>query len=211
MRSSRAGRDMPRSVTRSHPVQGRYLLRPLARAVERTFQRNIQESLKTSGCQRTASRALRIGDGYIGCSGLAGLTPTHERPSVVCGANISAPWSVVMKLSFGLAISTAVVAVVVGCAGVKQSQSGSGSGGGGAASGKGGGSGGRVIDAGSIDLPGSITTTCGNGKLDPGEQCDDGNTVGEMAVRRSVRSRRGGPARPPASRVCGMRCAETAS
>jgi fibro-slime domain-containing protein len=60
-----------------------------------------------------------------------------------------------------------------GCAGVKPSESGS--------TGKGGGGGGKrdggSVDYGGVNLPDSISTTCGNGKLDQGEACDDGNTA----------------------------------
>jgi len=81
----------------------------------------------------------------------------------------------VLSVFLGLIVGT-------GCAGVKQGQTtGSGANGGsGAGNGKGGntGAGNRPFDGGSIDLPTTITTTCGNGMLDPGEVCDDHNSAG---------------------------------
>ncbi|MFL5307000.1 MAG: DUF4215 domain-containing protein [Polyangia bacterium] len=55
-----------------------------------------------------------------------------------------------------------------------------GGGGSGAGNGKGGNTGGgnHQFDGGSVDIPGTITTTCGNGMLDPGEACDDHNAIG---------------------------------
>ena len=86
-----------------------------------------------------------------------------------------------MKLSRCLGVSAVVLGLIVGgCAGVKQMPGGSGSGGSGNGTGKGGsnGSGGSHgnIDA-SVDI-GNAATTCGNGQLDPGEKCDDGNKNG---------------------------------
>ena len=84
-----------------------------------------------------------------------------------------------MKLSRCLSVSTVVFGLIfAGCAGVKGNAS-SGSGGTGNGSGKGGnkGTGGHIVDAGGIDI-GNAAMTCGNGMLDPGESCDDGNKVG---------------------------------
>jgi fibro-slime domain-containing protein len=88
-----------------------------------------------------------------------------------------------MKLSRCLGVSTVVLGLIIaGCAGVKPKET-SGSGGSGNGSGKGGsngsgGSGNRPgVDA-SVDLPSTISTTCGNGQLDDGEKCDDGNKTG---------------------------------
>jgi fibro-slime domain-containing protein len=66
----------------------------------------------------------------------------------------------------------------VGCAGVKQNP-GTGTGG----HGNSGGGGNGARDGGppnpdAINLPDAITMTCGNGVIDQGEQCDDGNKVG---------------------------------
>jgi fibro-slime domain-containing protein len=82
-----------------------------------------------------------------------------------------------MNASHRFGIRAIVLLLLTGCAGVKQNAT---TGAGGSGSGRGGsnGTGGHTFDAGSIDLPSTITMTCGNGKLDPGEQCDDGNTVG---------------------------------
>jgi fibro-slime domain-containing protein len=70
-----------------------------------------------------------------------------------------------------------------GCAGVKQNPGVNGSGGSGNGKGSGGnnGSGGSNTrkDAGGVDINvDMIGKTCGNGMLDPGEACDDGNKVG---------------------------------
>jgi fibro-slime domain-containing protein len=82
-----------------------------------------------------------------------------------------------MKLSRCLSVSTVVFGLILGgCAGVKPSAS-TGTGGTGNGSGKGGNNGsggGHVVDAGGIDI-GNAAMTCGNGMLDPGEKCDDGN------------------------------------
>ena len=86
-----------------------------------------------------------------------------------------------MVLCRRLSVLSVLLGLVVGtgCAGVKQGES-TGGGGSGAGNGKGGNTGGgnRTFDGGSVDLPGTISTTCGNGMLDPGEACDDGNTIG---------------------------------
>ena len=87
-----------------------------------------------------------------------------------------------MKLSRCLSVSTVVLGLIVaGCAGVKPKET-SGSGGSGASNGKGGsnGSGGNRPTADALDaiLPSTINTTCGNGQIDNGEKCDDGNKVG---------------------------------
>src|SRR6185312_16398351 len=80
--------------------------------------------------------------------------------------------SVVLGLMFG-----------AGCAGVKPMQT-TGSGGSGAGTGSGGsgpgtGSGGNhPFDGGSVIIPPTVTMTCGNGSRDPGEACDDSNTMG---------------------------------
>ncbi len=87
-----------------------------------------------------------------------------------------------MELSRRLSVLTIVLGLTVGggCAGVKPNAT-TGSGGSGPGSGNGGsnGTGGNhPFDGGSVDLPTTITMTCGNGKLDPGEACDDGNPGG---------------------------------
>ena len=85
-----------------------------------------------------------------------------------------------MKLPRCLSVWTVVFGLIVaGCAGVKPKES-SGSGGSGNGSGSGGsnGTGGRGKDGGSVFLPDGITMSCGNGVKDPGEACDDGNTMG---------------------------------
>jgi fibro-slime domain-containing protein len=88
-----------------------------------------------------------------------------------------------MKLSRCLGVLTAGFGLIFGlafggCAGVKQNP-GTGTGGSGAGNGKGGSGGSHInFDGGSVDLPGNITMTCGNGMQDPGESCDDGNKVG---------------------------------
>jgi fibro-slime domain-containing protein len=84
-----------------------------------------------------------------------------------------------MQLCRRLGVLSFVLGILAGagCAGVKPMQSGSGTGGSGAGSGSGG-SGNHPFDGGSIDLPKNIMTTCGNGMLDPGEACDDHNSIG---------------------------------
>jgi fibro-slime domain-containing protein len=90
-----------------------------------------------------------------------------------------------MKLPRCLSVSTVVFGLVFGllvasCAGVKEKPgTGTGGTGNGSGTGKGGstGSGGRgVIDAGFLET--GNPANCGNGVLDPGEKCDDGNMVG---------------------------------
>jgi fibro-slime domain-containing protein len=72
------------------------------------------------------------------------------------------------------------VAIGAGCAGVKPAATPTtGTGGSGAGTGTGtGGSGNHPFDAGAVDVPTTITMTCGNGVLDPGEKCDDHNMMG---------------------------------
>ena len=85
-----------------------------------------------------------------------------------------------MKLPRCLSVLTVVFGIIVaGCDGVKE-KPGTGTGGSGNGTGKGGstGSGGRIVDAGGVDLPSTISMTCGNGMIDDGEKCDDGNKVG---------------------------------
>jgi cysteine-rich repeat protein len=84
-----------------------------------------------------------------------------------------------MKLSRCLSVLTVAFGLIVaGCAGVKPTET-TGSGGNGNGKGGSNGSGGRgaTIDA-SVDLPSTVPLTCGNGVLDDGEKCDDGNKVG---------------------------------
>ncbi len=90
-----------------------------------------------------------------------------------------------MKLPRCLSVSTVVFGLafellVASCAGVKEKPgTGTGGTGNGSGTGKGGsnGTGGRtVIDAGSVET--GNPANCGNGVLDPGEKCDDGNMVG---------------------------------
>jgi len=87
-----------------------------------------------------------------------------------------------MELGRRLSVLSVVLGLMIGagCAGVKPMQT-TGTGGSGNGSGKGGstGSGGtHPFDGGSVDIPTSVTMTCGNGMMDPGESCDDHNTVG---------------------------------
>lgn len=89
-----------------------------------------------------------------------------------------------MELGRRLSVFSVVLGLMIGagCAGVKPMQTtGSGGSGNGSGTGKGGnnGSGGNhPFDGGSVDIPTSVTMTCGNGMMDPGEACDDKNTVG---------------------------------
>ena len=86
-----------------------------------------------------------------------------------------------MDLCRRLSVLPVLLGLVVGtgCAGVKPGAS-TGGGGSGAGNGKGGNNGGgnHPFDGGSVESPGTITTTCGNGMLDPGEACDDHNAIG---------------------------------
>jgi fibro-slime domain-containing protein len=85
-----------------------------------------------------------------------------------------------MQLCRRLGVLTIVLGLVAGagCAGVKPTAT-TGTGGHGNGSGSGsGGSGNHPFDGGAVDLPTTITMTCGNGKLDAGEACDDGNSIG---------------------------------
>jgi fibro-slime domain-containing protein len=74
------------------------------------------------------------------------------------------------RLAFAL-VSVLAMSVGAGCAGVKPTESTGKGGSGGSSSKTDGGT--RVIDA--VEIPDTITMTCGNGVLDSGEQCDDGN------------------------------------
>src|SRR5438105_1380810 len=85
-----------------------------------------------------------------------------------------------MQLCRRLGVLTIVLGLMAGagCAGVKPTAT-TGTGGSGNGSGSGtGGNGNHPFDGGSIDLPTTITMTCGNGMLDPGEACDDHNAIG---------------------------------
>ena len=78
------------------------------------------------------------------------------------------------RASLTLVVSVCL-AVVASCAGVKQ-----GPGGTGATGGNGGGSGNGPTDGPPPPVDGVVINTikCGNGELDPGEQCDDTNRTG---------------------------------
>jgi fibro-slime domain-containing protein len=87
-----------------------------------------------------------------------------------------------MKLSRCLGVSTVVLGLILaGCAGVKPKET-SGSGGGSGSTGKGGNNNGSGGGANRPGFDASVEvgdpTLCGNGTLDPHEQCDDGNMVG---------------------------------
>jgi fibro-slime domain-containing protein len=79
-----------------------------------------------------------------------------------------------MELRRRLSVLSIVLGLIAGagCAGVKPTMS-AGTGG----SNGSGGSSSHPFDAGAINVPTTVTMTCGNGMLDPGESCDDGNAI----------------------------------
>ncbi|HXJ21894.1 MAG TPA: DUF4215 domain-containing protein [Polyangia bacterium] len=81
-----------------------------------------------------------------------------------------------MRLCHRLSVLSIVLGLMAGagCAGVKPTQS---LGTGGSSSTGSGGSGDHGFDAGAINVPPTVTMTCGNGMLDQGEACDDGNAI----------------------------------